>query len=154
MMWREGGAAIGYVYLPLSVAGTNNTDSLMAWKVQGKDYRRVSEPTGRTGENVFCKTDGGMEFVAGTWNNVSMLVALGVPGEYNGVLSFKVNGNQRSTADVLFRTAANISITDLIFVSFFGGGNSSWAASADTFAQFKDFTFSTNPNVSEFRAQQ
>ena len=138
MMWREGGRAIGYTYLPLQSGFVGARWS--AWAAQGGDYKRVSIDTGSTGDDVFCKVDGGLWLKAGQWNEVTMVIAMNTPGLANGWLSMSVNGETRTVKDVRWRgLSSKVQVTSVLFATFFGGGDKSWAVKEETYAMFKDF---------------
>jgi hypothetical protein len=136
MMWRRAGRAIGYIYRPTSAG---------ALDAQGSDYRRVAAGTKGYGETVFCEADGGLVLQSGVWNNVSMLVELGEPGTANGSVAFSVNGETRSVRGILFRTSNAIQIVSANVLTFFGGGDASWAAPANASARFRNFAFNASP---------
>ena len=141
MMWREGGRGIGYVYLPLQAGFIGARWS--TWSAQGSSYKRVAKDTGNTGDDVFCKVDGGLRFKAGEWNDVTMVVAMNTPGFANGWISLTVNGDSRSVKGVRWRgLSSKVQVTSVLFASFFGGSDETWATDKKTYALFKDFKFS------------
>lgn len=141
MMWREGGRAIGYTYIPLQAGFVPLRWS--TWGTQGSDYKRVASDTGSTGDDVFCKIDGGLILKAGEWNEITMVVAMNTPGLANGWISLTLNGETRTTKGVRWRGLSNkVQITSVLFATFFGGGDKTWSTDQKTYALFKDFKFS------------
>jgi hypothetical protein len=109
-MWRAGGAAEVYAYLPTSVAhGTSLGRGDWTW------------PTG-------------------VWTEVEQHVRLNNPGRtdgqvqvwLNGVLVFEQTG-------LTFRSTGSLQVEGLFFSTFFGGGDASWATPRDQYADFAGF---------------
>lgn len=139
MMWREGGRAIGYVYIPLQAGLIGARWS--AWGAQGADYKKVSIDTGDTGDDVWCKVDGGLVLKAGEWNDVTMVVAMNTPLLANGWISITVNGDTRTVKGVRWRVSSGVQVQNMLFATFFGGGDETWAADKETYSMFRNFSF-------------
>jgi hypothetical protein len=106
-MWRAGGAAEVYSYLPSSVEhGTSLGRGAWTW------------PTGR-------------------WVRVEQHVRLNTPGVADGVLDVTVNGRSvLRERGLTYRTVPTLRIDGVFFSTFFGGGDASWATPVDQYADF------------------
>ena len=147
VMWRQEGAGIGYVYIPLQASGGDGTYTSTV-EAQGSQYQRVMESSGGTGDGLFCRADGGLQFMKGEWNNVTLVVSMNDIGVKNGVISLTVNGVTRTVGDVVFRTEPVVQIVSVVFATFFGGNDMSWALQQPTYSLFRDFRFAANVNSS------
>ncbi len=112
-MWRAGGDGEVYAYLPTSV--------------------EAGTSLGRG-----CWT-----FPTGRWVEIEQLVRLGTPGEADGSVVVRVDGEPvlRQTG-LTFRTTGELRIEGVFLSTFFGGGDSSWATPVDQYAEFAGFTVS------------
>jgi hypothetical protein len=145
IMFRQEGRGIGYVYVPLQVAGAQPGHAGIAEvnAVQGPEFQTVSNlPTySTTGIDLWCKASGGLQFIAGVWNNVTMVVRMNDVGLQNGGLSLTVNSDTREINDILWRIDNNVQINQFLFATFFGGSDSGWMITQPTFSLFKNFEF-------------
>jgi hypothetical protein len=112
-MWRKGGAAEVYAYLPTSVAhGTSLGRGNWRWK-------------------------------PGVWTCVEQEVRLNTPGASDGTITVWVNGIEAyRVAGLAFRTTSDLKIDGVFFSSFFGGGDPTWATPRDQHIDFADFAVS------------
>jgi hypothetical protein len=122
VMWRaENGKnpyAIGYVY-------TTHGNPKAGANAQGSSSSSAMDPSDRTGHNFWKK---GTPFkLKHGWNTISLHVKLNSPGSKNGILEMSVNGVTKKVTDFVVREKSNEKIQSLNFVSFFGGGDASWA---------------------------
>jgi hypothetical protein len=145
VMFRQDGRAIGYVYIPLQVAGVGpGHDGLVAVSaVQGADFQKIANlPAGSlTGFDLWCKASGGLQFVAGEWNDVVLVIKMNDLGQKNGGVSLTVNNQTREVNDILWRVDENIGVNQLLFATFFGGSDSGWMIKEPTFSYFRNFGF-------------
>lgn len=112
-MWRKGGAAEVYAYLPSSVAhGTSFGRGSWVWK-------------------------------PGVWTCVEQKVRLNTPGASDGTITVWVDGIEAYRASGLeFRTTGDLKIDGVFFSTFFGGGDFTWASPRDQYADFAGFAVS------------
>ena len=110
-MWRSGGAGEIYAYLPTSV-----------------DY---GTSLGR----------GNWVFQPGRWYELVQVVELNDPDLANGRIRVWVDGTQLLDARSLtFRTTSMLGIEGLLFSTFHGGSDPTWAPEHDVYAEFADFS--------------
>jgi len=121
-MWREGGAAVQYLYFPQKVSTC------------GDDYEY------RNGTNPQL-------FTPGSWQTIEHHLIMNTPGLHNGVLQAWVDGVQvLDIHNFLFREAgASFGIDELYFSTFFGGGDASWAPQAAQIADFDELIVADKP---------
>ncbi len=111
-MWRETGALELYVYLPES------TD---------KKY----------GESFVLPN---FKFIPGQKYTISQHIKLNDIEQANGEFSISVNGEvMREETGVTFRLSEDVTISDVIFATFFGWNTSDFATPVDTNIVFWDF---------------
>lgn len=134
IMFREGGAGIGYAYF----SGANANAAL------GRQSAAVRAVAKRDGGRAlwYDRNKNDLRFVAGRWNTVSFSIALNSPGAADGTLSLTVNGRTKTLRGISWRTAADVKFTSIVIIAFFGGGSSEWASKVDTEIRFKDIAVS------------
>ncbi len=110
-MWRRRGAGEVYAYLPSSVGhGTS---------------------LGR----------GNWHFQPGVWHHLEQEVILNQPGQANGEIRVWLDGTQVLNKEgLIFRTTAQLKLEGILFSTFFGGGDSSWATPQDVHIDFARFS--------------
>jgi hypothetical protein len=112
-MWRTGGSGEVYAYLP------------------GKS-RKYGESIGR----------GAWTFVPGQWQRLEQEVVVNHIGQNDGVLRVWVDGRLLiNRTDMLYRVNSNVLVTGLMFSTFFGGHDPSWASPKTQMALFRNFQF-------------
>lgn len=121
MMWRTGGAAVQYMYFPEKVNACGDDF----------EYLGGGQPA---------------HFAPGTWHTVEHRIVMNAEGQHDGVLQAWFDG-ELALSDAAFSyrvTGATFGIDALYFSTFFGGGDATWAPSADQIADFDDFVISTS----------
>lgn len=117
-MWREQGNGEVYAYLPTS---TNYGSSL---------------------------GQGAWRFLPGQWTMIEQSVKLNTPGQHNGQVRVWVNErlvlDQR---DIVFRTVNTLKLQGIIFSTFFGGSDPSWATPVDTYVDFANFAVTSGSYI-------
>ncbi|ORY01948.1 hypothetical protein K493DRAFT_185889, partial [Basidiobolus meristosporus CBS 931.73] len=109
LMWRELGVGEVYAYIP-------------------NDKDLCSNPRATCREKYGVSLGQGVSLNLGTWNQLQLYVQLNAPGKSNGVLRLYVNGEEwLDMPNVLFRNTGAIAIDDILFSTFFGGGDASYA---------------------------
>ena len=110
-MWRRDGRGTSYLYSPYKKDSCGELVGLGEWS-----------------------------FKAGRWHVLEQEIKLNNGDAQDGVFRVWVNGkNVINREDVVFRLSPNIFIEGLMFNSFFGGGDESWASPKDQFILFDDF---------------
>lgn len=121
-IWKEKGVGAIYAYLPTS-------------KIWG------------TAIGV-----GSWTFSVGRWHTLEQLVKLNTPGRADGVISIWYDrALVHSESGLVFRDTKSLTIDGLLFSTFFGGNNASFATPVSTNIQFRNFVMSSHriANTSE-----
>ncbi len=114
-MWRKNGDGEVYAYLPTSVK-------------QGTSLGR-----------------GKWRFQPGKWHLVEQEVRLNTPGKSDGRI--RVWFEEKLVLDetnLLFRTVGDLKIEGILFSTFFGGNDTSWATPVETTVDFAHFAVAAN----------
>lgn len=111
LMWRRGGALEAYAYV-------------------------ANSPTGEA-----ASIGRGSAFaMPGRWASISIELRMNQPEKDDGVLRLWVDGVQRiERRDLAYRRNADLGIDGLMFSSFFGGNDRSWATPREQYIDFADF---------------
>lgn len=110
LMWRSHGAAEVYAYLPTSQG-------------HGSSLLR-----------------GELRFTPGRWHEVQQTAVLNRPGDNDGRLELRLDGQLAGVATGLrLRDVPELRIDGVFFEVFFGGNDDTWAARADTHVDFASF---------------
>jgi hypothetical protein len=110
-MWREAGAGEAYAYI------VNKSDDF------GVSIGR-----------------GSWQFPTEIWTVLEQEIVLNDPSQANGTLRVWVDGRQViEQSDIVYRTTDDITIDGLMFSTFFGGGDESWATPLRQKIRFSDF---------------
>jgi hypothetical protein len=119
--------------------GTNGFSTRFMWRTNGNGEIYALLPTsGGLGTSL---GSGSWQFTAGQWYQLQQEVHLNTPGQSDGWIRIRVNGQTVYTAAGLtFRTVGSLQIQGIFFSSFFGGNDSSWATPVDTYADFAGFS--------------
>lgn len=111
LMWRQDGLGELYAYLPGQTADLGRSLGRGAWR-----------------------------FPVGRWVTVEQEIVLNDPGTANGIARIWIAGELRFEArDLIFRPDQELRIEGLMFSTFFGGHDPSWASPKDQEAHFADF---------------
>jgi hypothetical protein len=112
-MWRDGGEGEVYAYTPDSM-GVGTSLARGAWK-----------------------------FNRGKWQCLEQELKLNTPGARDGSVRVWLDGKLVAQQQGLrFRDASALQIDAVLFSTFFGGGDASWATPENTFADFAGFAIS------------
>jgi hypothetical protein len=104
-------------------------------------YSYTPDMAGGYGEKRFLKK-GNQDFVLprGEWVKIGLQVKMNGLGKNDGYIKCFVNDDLCLNAEeVIFRTSIKLKIDHLLFSTFFGGADSSYAPSKDCSMFFKDF---------------
>jgi len=120
MMWREGGAAVQYMYYP---------DQAQA-----------------CGDDFPWTVGGTRAFKHGDWYSVEHHLLLNTGDQPNGVMQTWFDGQLAlDRKDVRFRSVDSVPIDSFYFSTFFGGSTAEWAPPEDEYVDFDDIVVSTKP---------
>ncbi|KAF9438052.1 hypothetical protein BGZ76_010001 [Entomortierella beljakovae] len=127
-MWRQAGTGEVYAYVPAE-SGSKfcNNPEVMCSDQYGKSIGR-----------------GLIYFPQGQWNHLDMVMELNEPaGNQNGTLRVHLNGKQViSLNNIPYRSTGMVGFQGLMFSSFFGGADPSYATPVDTNVYFKNIQLS------------
>ena len=123
--------------------GTNGFSTRFMWRRNGKGEVYAYLPTSEEYGTSIGR--GNWRFRPGQWYRLEQEVILNTPGESDGKIIVWVNGEKVVDRDNLkFRTTEDLKIEGILFSTFFGGGNSSWATPEDVSIYFADFVVSVD----------
>ena len=112
LMWRAGGAGELYLYHPAQTAACGESIGRGTWK-----------------------------FPKGAWIRIAEQVVINTPGQADGVIGLWIDGRMTIEArGLVLRSTADSAVDGLLFSTFFGGSDQSWASPKDQTAEFKDFS--------------
>ena len=126
--------------------GTDGWSARVMWRADGKIVQYLYYPDQPTeyGED-FSWDYGGCPrfFTPGRWECVETYIQLNDPGKKNGVLRSWLNGEKAlEVTGLRFRDKAGLKIDKLLFETFFGGGDPSWASPKTQSTSFDNFVLS------------
>lgn len=117
-MWRTGGAGEAYPFLPTSCPSDGTELGKGNWLFKGDSQ----------------------------WHTVQQKCVLNDVGASNGLIQVWYDGVLvLNTNNLYFRSTNLLQIDGVIFQTFFGGGDTSWATPVTTYADFANFSVS-DPN--------
>jgi hypothetical protein len=83
---------------------------------------------------------GRMSLVPGQVNTLSLSATMNDVGFPNGSIVVSLNGRSETLGGITMRTNPNLKFNGILFASFFGGSDATWATPTDQELQFRDFT--------------
>ncbi|KAG0286059.1 hypothetical protein BGZ98_005249 [Dissophora globulifera] len=132
LMWRPNAIGEVYAYVPADPKSSLcQTPGVLCNDQYGKSIGR-----------------GQIYFSAGTWNHIDMVMELNEPaGKQHGLLQVYLNGNKVIDMNNMpYRTTGMVGFQGLMFSSFFGGSDPTYATPIDTSVYFKNMQLSVgNP---------
>jgi hypothetical protein len=136
-MWRskdgKNAYIIGYIYLPIEGHFKKSYDR------QGAGYKKVTDPGNRTGHDLW---HGELPIKKG-WNSLRMKLKMNTPKKPNGSLEVTVNDKTVRVDDIVWRDSDKVKISNINFVSFYGGGSNDWNSPMhETYTQYKNIYIS------------
>ena len=135
LMWREGGIGEVYMYIPFK----ENTDSFCKQCA----YPVADKCSALSGAEYCAWGRGSFRFKAGSWNRVRQTITLNTPGKQDGKFELFINGNKvASHSNVVYRTTASMTLSGMLFSTFFGGDSSSYAPRSDQELMFRGIKIS------------
>jgi len=127
MMWRDGGKGELYLYA----------------------NREAQDPAICQMPNNYCSptygwslNTGSFTFARNAWTDIEERITLNTPGQRNGVLAIKVNGQEVIRYNnIVFRIAAypDMKVEGMDVETFFGGNGPEWASPTRQVTKFKEF---------------
>lgn len=126
--------------------GTNGFSTRYMWRKNGRGEVYSYLPSSR--EHGTSLGRGNWRFERETWHHLEQEVVLNQPGQRDGRIRVWVDGEKvLDQGGLTFRTTENLKIEGILFSTFFGGGDSSWATPKDVYADFADFSvFAVKPH--------
>lgn len=125
--------------------GTNGLSTRYMWRRQG-DGELYAYLFGHDDPYGVSIGRGKWRFQPGKWHCLEQRVQLNTPGKADGAITIWFDGAKvLDEAKVQFRTVATLKIEGILFSTFFGGSDPSWAAPADSVVEFRDFALSRKP---------
>ncbi len=124
--------------------GTGFTTRFM-WRPNGAGeiYAYTLGKSARYGDSL---GRGSLHFFPGRWQALEQEIQVNRPGIADGVIRVWVDGVQVfEKLDAVFRDEAEVAVDGLIFSTFFGGHDPSWASPVDQTVEFRDFSLSLPP---------
>ncbi len=120
MMWRPNGKVVQYMYIPDQ---NNKSGKDFPWSKKGTKY-----------------------FKPGQWYKVETRIKMNTPKQRNGIVQSWLNGELvLDDRKVRFRDISSLKIDTLLFTTFFGGSDSSWATKKAEYVYFDNVIISTRP---------
>lgn len=121
--------------------GTNGFSTRYMWRKDGDGEVYAYLPSSR--EHGTSIGRGNWRFQPGTWQHLEQVVVLNQPGKANGQIKVWLDGKKVLTKNGLtFRTTNALKIEGILFSTFFGGGDPSWATPKDVYVDFANFSVS------------
>jgi hypothetical protein len=136
--------------LPGLFGGTGNTggdipdgeDGFSArfmWRTDGDGEVYAYLPTSR--EHGTSMGRGSWQFQPNIWYHLEQEISLNQPGVSDGRVRVWVNGRiVFDRADLTLRSVDSLKLEGILFSTFFGGSDESWATPADVYADFAGFS--------------
>lgn len=123
--------------------GSDGFSTRYIWKERGAGSVYAYLPTSETWGTAIGQ--GSWRFEVGQWHSLEQLVQLNTPGNADGVVNIWYDQRLvHSETGLMFRSTADLKIDGLLFSTFFGGNNASFATPVDTHIQFRDFVLSAH----------
>ena len=153
--WVKGGKLPGLCGGPESVTGGNRADgengfsARLMWRSDGRGEAYVyhMNQSGNYGDSFAFPSD--FRFPTSKRIKIRMRLVLNTPGQRDGSLDVWVSTpnvqNEQSVvsrSDMQWRSNDDIAIDGILFETFHGGGDNSWAPRRPSFTLFRDIEFS------------
>ncbi|WP_431272618.1 polysaccharide lyase [Dankookia sp. P2] len=111
----------------------------LMWRAAGEGelYLYAPDRAARCGDSI---GRGAFRLPAGTWAELAQEVVLNTPGRADGRIRLWLDGRPvLDRGGLLLRETAAVRVDGLLFASFFGGSDPSWASPRDQSAEFSGF---------------
>jgi hypothetical protein len=124
--------------------GTNGFSTRYMWRAHGDGEVYAYLPTSH--EHGTSLGRGCWTFTPGRWTTIRQHTQLNTPGHTDGRITIWQDDRQvLDQTGLEFRTTDQLHIDGLFFSTFFGGDDTTWASPTDQYADFAEFTLSTEP---------
>jgi Polysaccharide lyase 14 len=118
--------------------GTNGFSTRFMWRTDGQGEVYVYMPSSDKYGTSLGR--GSFGFTPGAWQCIEQELTLNTPGRPDGQVRAFLDGKAVfEQAGLVFRTAPDLQIEGVLFSTFFGGADSTWATPMDTHVDFADF---------------
>lgn len=124
-MWRSGGDAEVYLYLP-----NNQKNEYHQQIISNNDY----------GDYLWRSV---FKFQQSQWNNISLCITLNTPQSYDGVLEAQINNITMNITNLMWTPNPTLKINGIMMNTFYGGNDPTWAPKDTMYSYFKNFTIKT-----------
>jgi hypothetical protein len=112
----------------------------LMWRPEGAGELYLYHP----GQSATCGESidrGAWTFTRANWITIAEQVVMNAPGQSDGTIRVWIDGQLKIEArNLMLRDTADITVDGLLFSTFFGGNDPSWASPKDQAAEFKDFS--------------
>lgn len=126
--------------------GYDGFSTRFIWKEQGVGAMYAYLPSSQTWGTAIGR--GAWVFTVGQWQTLEQLVQLNTPGRADGAISIWHNGQLVVTqSGLVFRLDRRLKVDGLLFSTFFGGNNASFATPVNTNIQFRNFVMRSHRPV-------
>jgi hypothetical protein len=123
--------------------GTNGFSTRYMWRAHGDGEVYAYLPTSH--EHGTSLGRGCWTFTPGRWTTIRQHTQLNTPGHTDGRITVWQDDRQvLDQTGLEFRTTDQLHIDGLFFSTFFGGDDTTWASPTDQYADFAEFTLSTD----------
>lgn len=139
VVFKEGGAAVAYIYVPLEACGGKDDRDALD-KVEGAAFKDVVQHTSK-GTHVWRDGSAGT-FTRGAWNDIAVHIKMNSKDKKDGVLEMTINGHT-SSLPFVWRSSLQTKIEGIAFATFFGGSTRDAAAPQGAKAKFRAFSYET-----------
>lgn len=123
------------------VTGDDGWSVRLMWRKDGEGelYEYIANKKGKYGASI---GRGLYSFPRGRWVTIDLEVKANDPGQANGIARLWIDGRPViEQNDIVYNASAAIRDGGLMFSTFFGGSDKSWASPKDQHIDFADFRF-------------
>jgi hypothetical protein len=118
--------------------GTNGFSTRYMWRTNGSGEVYAYLPTNTSFGASLGRGD--WTFKTGTWQNITQEITMNTPGQRNGIIRVWLDNTLvYEKTDTVFRTTNNLKIEGVLFSTFFGGSDRTWASTENTYIDFANF---------------
>jgi len=128
--------------------GRDGWSSRIMWRDQGKIVQYVYHPDQKDkfGKDFVWDIEGETYFEPGLWYRVETWIKLNSPGKNNGIVESWLDGKLAlKNKKMRFRDIKSLKIDALLFTTFFGGSDDTWATKKAEHVCFDNVIISTRP---------